>query len=83
MSSGGSDSRAATRATISSMAPEGGACGTVAAAPEAGGVAATTRAATTVSATFCPATGCGVTTTLLTSFPVRGSPRTTLTIRAG
>jgi len=38
----------------------------------------TTRGATTVSATFLSATGLGFTTTLLTSFPVRGSLRTTL-----
>lgn len=54
----------------------------VAAGAGAGGFAGgIVRAATTVSATFFSATGLAFTTTLLTSFPVRGSLLTTLVFR--
>jgi hypothetical protein len=43
----------------------------------------TTWGATTVPATGCAAAGFGFTITLLTSFPVRWSLRTTLVIRTG
>src|SRR5664279_1003117 len=58
--------------------PEGGATGS--GSKEA---APTTRGGTTASATLTSLTGLGLTTMLLTNFPVRKSGRTTLVTRCG
>src|ERR1035441_8434708 len=70
------DCSAAMRRTASSI-PEGGATG------NGPGEASTTCGGTTAPATLTSVTGLGLTTTLLTSFPVRRSGRTTLVTRCG
>src|ERR1035441_6036389 len=70
------DCSAAMRRTASSM-PEGGATG------NGPGEASTTCGGTTAPATLTSVTDFGLTTTLLTNFPVRRSGRTTLVIRCG
>src|ERR1039458_9685051 len=69
------DCSAAMRRTASSI-PEGGATG------NGPGEASTTCGGTTAPATLTSVTDFGLTTTLLTNFPVRRSGRTTLVIRS-
>src|SRR5450759_2531413 len=68
---------AAIRLTASSM-PDGGATGS-----GSGDEALTTRGGTSASATLTSVTSLGLTTMLLTNFPVRRSGRTTLVTRCG
>ena len=76
--SGGRECCPAIRSTASSMPAGGSAAGATGAA-----AAVTARGSTTVAATGLSGTVLGVTITLLTNLPLRGSARTTDVMRFG